>query len=224
MIRLNLKAQQTLCLGVLVGLSFVLSYPVSASKQAYVKPEELKALPEWCSHTPSPVIRGYTGIPPASARARAELQRMKDSGCARALHHYCWGLVRSNRANFDRDSRSRDINLRTALSDVDYVAKNSAPTCSLFPQIHLRSGEWHLRLGDTTAALVRFQKAIAVDPSLQQAYSGLSRVYQLLDRPDEAIATLEDGIKANPKSKLLKKRLDSLRAELASTEASKTPK
>ncbi len=48
------------------------------------------------------------------------------------------------------------------------------------------------------AAIAEFKKAIALDPSLQEGYAGLSEAYELQGNTQAALATWEQAIAANP--------------------------
>src|SRR5687767_2163609 len=81
------------------------------------------------------------------------------------LHHYCWGLMKTNRALLlVRTQRFREYYLRESLEEFDYVINRAPPDFRLLPEIMTKKGENLMRLGRTRAGLDEFERAIALKP------------------------------------------------------------
>jgi Tfp pilus assembly protein PilF len=81
--------------------------------------------------------------------------------------------------------------------------------------MHTKAGEWETLRGHPKEAEERFRKAIGIKPTHIQAYIGLCDLFESLGNNDSAIATLQIGIKANPTSSALKKKLARLQARIS---------
>jgi tetratricopeptide (TPR) repeat protein len=123
-------------------------------------------------------------------------------------HHYCYALVFLSRA------RTKQIpNLGLAISNFDYVDKAWSQSFILRPQMHLYLGEALQMQGDNVGAAQNFMKAIRLKPKHPAGYLALSKQYEKMGAKDQAITTLEDGLKRVPesKSKPLQRKLDKLK-------------
>ena len=126
------------------------------------------------------------------------------------LHHYCSGLDSLNKANVTIDREERTKMLNNALGGFSYMEKPHLSEFILQPEISTQRGRVYLKLDQYGAALQEFHKAIKLNPKYMPAYRELSDFYLDNDDPEEARRILELGLKHNPKSKSLKKRLDKL--------------
>jgi tetratricopeptide (TPR) repeat protein len=89
-------------------------------------------------------------------------------------------------------------------ADPGPARKPLASTCVAYGNFHLRaatdenrSPAERERLLDTSRRA--FQQALTTDPNCLDAYRGLARVYQQLDNHEQAVATYQKAVKANPR-------------------------
>ena len=79
---------------------------------------------------------------------------------------------------------------------------------SLLPLIvHVRLAVEEFQSGKTDSAIKKFNNVIRIRPTYVSAYSDLANAFYNLGRPDEAVATLKDGLTKNPDNLHLMARL-----------------
>ena len=65
-----------------------------------------------------------------------------------AMHHYCWGLMKLNRALYlARSEQARTFYFRDAILEFDYVLERSPENFILRPEILTKKGQCLIRLG-----------------------------------------------------------------------------
>lgn len=111
-----------------------------------------------------------------------------------------------------------------AMSDYGYVFSESKriarhERCSLFPEMYTKIGELEMLRGRPKEAEQSYFKAISLKPTYVPAYVGLSDFYETQGLTDKAIATLQQGIKANPQSSALKKKLQRVEQRTSGSES-----
>jgi tetratricopeptide (TPR) repeat protein len=126
------------------------------------------------------------------------------------IHHYCFGLHKRLLAHSKPDKASRDYWLRSAIQEMTYVEEHAAGKLMLFPEIFTQMGKLHAELGQPAQAAGYLAKAIAVDPAYGPAYSALSDLYVKQGKKDKALEIVNEGLKADPDSPGLLKRLKRL--------------
>lgn len=133
------------------------------------------------------------------------------------LHHYCWGLMKTNRAKYlARDRQARRFYLNDAISEFDYVLRNATPDFILLPEILTRKGENYVLLGQGPRGLLELEKAIELKPDYPPPYGVISDYYVSSGERGKARATLEAGLKQAPQATALRRRLAELDAEKGS--------
>lgn len=144
---------------------------------------------------------------------RAKLYSLAKSGC-NGYQHYCSGLVASSRALlFEGETpETQRGHLLAAISDYGYVLTNSTDGCSLFPDIYTKIGEIQARLGQVKEGEISYKKAIKIQGGYAPAFVGLSDLYENQGDMDKALAVLQLGLKTNPQSSVLKKKLARVQA------------
>ena len=192
---------------------WIILTPLGAHAVEEYTDAEAALLPNWCEFH----RKGSTSDPMVAAKLAA----FKREGCG-GQHHYCWGMATANRVlmpstlgypSLDRAKMTWEF--EAAVGDLDYVIKHSKGTCSLIPDIHTKSGEWMTLVGRYDQAEKRFRKAIGVKNDFAPAYIGLSDLFEIREKPNDALAVLQAGIKANPQSTALKKKLSRLQQRIA---------
>lgn len=130
------------------------------------------------------------------------------------LHHYCWGLMDTNRATIlAQDMYTRRHYFSVAISEFDYVLNNAAEDFFLRPEVLTKKGENLVHLGRGPAAMLAFERAVKIKPDYWPAYAQMSDYYKASGDIKRAKELLEEGLSSAPEAAALKRRL----AELNST-------
>lgn len=126
------------------------------------------------------------------------------------VHHYCFGLA-----------AEAELRLDEAAGEFTYVIKSWPDYSKLKPIalykkariLDLFSDQVSDRWGKQTDAISLYEKAIRLDPTYTAAYAALSENAARRGDFDNAKNYLNQGLKLNPKSDLLKKRLRELQKQ-----------
>lgn len=134
-----------------------------------------------------------------------------------AIHHYCWALINLTRA--ERPSTPPVIRegLREgAISDMDYVLKNTTPDFILLPEIYTKIGDVQLLLKNPSAAHEAYAKAAALKPDYWPAYSQWAEYLESAGNKAQARTVVEDGLAHAPSSRTLRQMYVELGGDPAS--------
>jgi len=126
------------------------------------------------------------------------------------IHHYCSGIYTENKARNTLDRGVRDRLLGDVIHQMFYCSNRCKEHCVLYPELHTR---WAWALGESGQAgeaIKHYQLAIRAKPKYTLAYARLSELYLKLKQPENARKILQQGLKANPKSSMLKRKLEEL--------------
>jgi len=124
------------------------------------------------------------------------------------MHHYCWGLMKTNRALLlVRSQRFRDHYLHSSLEEFDYVINRAPSDFNLLPEIITKKAENLLRLGKRQAGLEELERAIALKPDYWPPYAAMSDHYKDAGDRSKARHWLEAGLSYTPDVNALKRRL-----------------
>jgi tetratricopeptide (TPR) repeat protein len=127
------------------------------------------------------------------------------------LHHYCWGLMKTNRAVLlARDAQTRTFYLGDAINEFDYVIERAPPDFVLLPEILTKKGENLVRLGRGPTGIVQFENAITLKPDYWPPYAQMSDYYKELGDLGKAREALERGLAQAPSTAALTRRLEEL--------------
>ncbi len=125
------------------------------------------------------------------------------------MHHYCQGVFAEYKFKGAIDKVQKDNWLREVTHQMEYVSK-SCPAknkCLLYPELHTRWA-WALnKQGNIAQAIKHYQLAIQEKQDYIPAYTKLSKLYLKSDQAEEARKILELGLKANPNSRAIKRKL-----------------
>lgn len=162
-----------------------------------VSPGEFSQLPEYCPQT-----NAYAGRTVTPDGQRLWLARLGPTYWH--IHHYCWGLLkelRSRRVGIAvQEQRSL---LESAIKECYYVLERAPPEFVLLPEIYLRIGQFHARLGRPVEALEAFERSRSAKADYWPAYLEGARLNDLLRRRDVALALLDAGIAIMPSEQRL---------------------
>lgn len=128
------------------------------------------------------------------------------------LHHYCWGMMKTNRAMLlARDASTRSFYLRDAITEYDYFIEHSPDDFLLLPEILTKRAENWARLGKSNVGVLDLERAISLKPDYWPAYGSLSDHYKAIGDTTKAREVLQEGLAKSPDAAGLQRRL----AELA---------
>jgi len=182
----------------------IAGYP--ATVEAY-DPRELGMLPRYCIYTGE--FRKHI---PAGNDA-AEVQRLTAlmGSTFEAMHHYCWGLMKTNRALLlAKTKQVRMFYLSASISEFDYVIERAAPDFVLLPEILTRKGENLIRLGNVAAGITELQAAIDAKRDYWPPYVALSDYYKQSGDVAKARELLETALSFAPDAKGVQRRIAAL--------------
>ena len=128
------------------------------------------------------------------------------------IHHYCSGLDNINKAHklIGNPEKSRH-RLRVAIKGIDYMLENATANFVLLPELHLKKGQIYAELKQYSNAFTEYNNAIRLKKDYSAAYANMSDLYVKTGNREEAIKTLEKGLKMKPNSKKLARRLEELK-------------
>jgi hypothetical protein len=181
-------------------------YPESV--EAY-DTREIALLPKYCTYTQlfrSKVPGGNNEV---------EIGRWTDvfGSTFQHLHHYCWGMMKTNRAMLlARDRGVKNFYLADALKEFDYVIERAPPDFVLLPEILDRKAVNLVRLERGPLALVEFERAMQIKPDYWPPYAHAADFHKDAGQIGKARQVLEEGLKHSPDAAALTRRLNELSA------------
>jgi len=172
-------------------------------------PREVRLLPPFCPYTQD--FRAH--IPGGGNRDEIDKWKSVLGPTYEHMHHYCWGLMKMNRAVlFIRGEKELKVSyLVDSNKEFDYVIDRAPIDFILLPEIVTKKAENLVRLGRGPAAIVEFSRAIDMKPDYWPPYAHMSDYYRQAGDKAKAREVLEQGLSRAPDSDPLKRRL----AELA---------
>jgi tetratricopeptide (TPR) repeat protein len=179
-----------------------------AQPQTY-ESSQVNMLPVYCKYTQ--VFRER--VPGGNNRAEIERWTTSMGSVFNHMHHYCWGLMASNRAAFlsnNREDRMRNLN--GTLGEFEYVIQRAPPDFPLLPEILTRKGESLIQLDRAGEGMLELQRAIKIKADYAPAYAAMSDYYKETGQLAKARESLEKGLSAAPNAKALMRRLAALDA------------
>lgn len=179
-------------------------YPDSVT--AY-DPREVAMLPPFCLVTQEFRSKAAGG----GNRAEYEKWRSVMGDMIEHMHHYCWGLMKTNRGTLlAREQQARNAYLSDSIGEFDYVIQHAQPDFIMLPEILARKGQNQIRLGKGPTGLLSLEQAIQAKPDYWPPYAYISDYYRDLGERQLARDALQRGLAAIPDSVALKRRLDEL--------------
>jgi tetratricopeptide (TPR) repeat protein len=193
-----------------VGFALALLAPMHVeAQQNYDNPREMYMLPEYCKYTQD----FRTHVPGGNDRAEIERWTTLMGATFNHLHHYCWALMKTNRAAFLSPTRQdRRYNLAASLTDFDYVIQRAPPDFGLLPEILTRKGENLIQLERVGEGTAELKRAIEIKADYWRAYAAMSDYYKEAGQLAKAREWLEKGLSVAPDTKALMRRLTQLDA------------
>lgn len=169
---------------------------------------EIALLPRYCRFTQDFGLRATPGGADPTEAARWE---RAFGPTFKHLHHYCWGLMKTNRAVLlARDRQVRRFYLSDSLGEFDYVLERAEPGFLLLPEILTRKAENLVLLDRGPTAMVALERAVAIKADYWPAYGVMGDYYKDLGDLAKAREVLNRGLEKAPEAEALKRRLREL--------------
>jgi tetratricopeptide (TPR) repeat protein len=129
------------------------------------------------------------------------------------MHHYCVGLIDIQRAfSISGNIKKRNFELKQAISQFQYVLKNTGITFSLRPMVLTKQAYVFFLLNKLNEAFKNYQIAARLKRNYVPAYIGMADCYLKLGDKNGAVNILKIGLKYTPKSKILRKKISTLQS------------
>jgi tetratricopeptide (TPR) repeat protein len=131
------------------------------------------------------------------------------------IHHYCFALNFMNRARgMSSSNKDRKGALGAAITNFDYVLRNTQPDFYLRPEILMNRGIALSMMNRTGEAVGDLLKAIEANPKQARAYTTLADMYDKQKNRSKALEIVTEGLRHNPDTKSLKRRYTELGGKL----------
>ncbi len=193
----------------IVWTALTLGVPGSASAENHqeLEPNLVKMLPSYCKYTQ------YFRDRLPGGNDRAEIERWTQSlgPTFVHMHHYCFGLLNTNRAIYTSKTRQdRAFNLNNSVTEFQYVIEKAPPEFVLLPEMLTKKGENLVRLGKGPQGFPDLQRAIELKPDYWPPYAAISDYFKEVDNPAQAREWLQKGLEATNNAKALVRRMAEL--------------
>ncbi len=170
---------------------------------AQYDPQTIALLPRYCIYTQ--VYRDR--VPEGNNKAEIDRWYSVMGGAFHHMHHYCWGLDRTNAATFSGQTpQSRRSLLTSAIAEFDYVIEQVGPNFVLLPEIFTKKGENLIRVGRGPLAVPILMRAIELKPDYWPASAALSDYYTEIGNSKMAREVLEKALSYSPNARALQER------------------
>lgn len=127
------------------------------------------------------------------------------------LNHECDCVRFVNRAYASMNDKVRfKFNLGEALGGCNYHLAHQPETDPWHPTAYLQIGIIQQLLGNQVESLSSLNKALQLNPKLEQAYSEMANAYLKFNNKDSALKTITEGLRWLPDSNALKRRYQKL--------------
>jgi tetratricopeptide (TPR) repeat protein len=179
---------------------------------------EVALLPHYCIYTK--LFR--LSVPGGDNKAEIDRWRAAMGPAFDWMHHYCWGLMKTNRALLlAKDKQTKTFYLKDAISEFDYFLNRASPSRDfvLLPELFTKKGENLIRLGRGVEGVTELERAIELKRDYWPPYADLSDYYESKGDVPKAREVLKAGLSYAPDAKALTRRL----AELDSAKEKKKP-
>lgn len=170
-------------------------------------PREVALLPNYCKYTK--VFR--TSVPGGNNKAEIERWYAVMGKTFDSMHHYCWALMKTNRALLlAKDRETKTYYLRAAVDDFNYVLHYARRDFVLMPEILTKKGENLIRLGRKVEGVTQLEDAIQIKQDYWPPYAALSDYYESQGDVAKAREMIEKALSFAPDAKALTRRLAEL--------------
>jgi tetratricopeptide (TPR) repeat protein len=130
-----------------------------------------------------------------------------------AMHHYCWGLMKTNRAMLlTRERKYRKFYLEDSIIEFEYVLRYTPEDHVLLPEFLTKKGENLIRLDRPAQGMQDLARAVEAKPDYWPAYVVMSDHYKAIGDLKKAREVLERALSFSPDAKAVTRRLTELDA------------
>jgi tetratricopeptide (TPR) repeat protein len=185
---------------VLCGLVLAPAAPAAAGRLTDFSQAEFLTLPRVC--LAQRFINEELTSPAVPESERAELTRTLGHSFIH-YHHHCWALLYVARAELPGGDK---YNYDRAVDNFDYVLRRADPSFVLLPDVYVQKGNVLERTGAGAAAVDAYRNALRANPTYTPAYLALAAHFVAAGDVAAARAAIAEGLKHDPKSKVLKER------------------
>lgn len=168
---------------------------ISLSAYGSTTPTEMEWLgwPDFCKagYLASDWSRGspFQGrMPPAQV---SQIRRMHDSAVGiPGVHHFCVGMLYTNRAKNMASGSKRNETLRNAVSEIEYSFSRAAPSASMYSLITAYYGTALYRQGKRQEANAMWDKGMQAKPKARESYLAKAEILIAEKKNREALDVL----------------------------------
>ena len=129
----------------------------------------------------------------------------------RHIHHYCWALISKQKYIRAHGKIQREFYFKQFMGDIDYVLTNTVDkTWPFFHVLLIEQASMMKMRGDYPNSLLKIDEALRFQPDYDKAYALKSDVYLAMGDKKKAIAMAQTGLEKDPRSRLLRRRLEQL--------------
>ena len=181
---------------------------------------EVALLPPYCPYT----LEFRSHVPGGDNKTEIERWYAIMGPGFHAMHHYCWGLMKTNRGLLlARTQQSRRFYLTASIGEFDYVIERVQPDFVVLPEILTKKGQNLIRLGKNGPGIEQLDRAIELKADYWPPYAALSDYYKSNGDLAKARELLEKALAIAPDAKPLAARLAELDSVKPTKNASKKP-
>jgi tetratricopeptide (TPR) repeat protein len=201
-----ISALLTATLSATCGKVFANDIPGYPDEVALGDPRELALVPQYCRHTQ--ILRERV-----AGDHRMEIERWTATmgPIFEAMHHYCFALMKTNRAMLlARSQQLKTFYLMSSITEIDYVLERAPPDFILLPEILTKKGENLIRLGKDELGIIEIEHAIELKQDYWPPYAALSDYYKKKGDTAKAREWLQKALDFAPDAKALQLRLTEL--------------
>lgn len=127
------------------------------------------------------------------------------------VNHECDCVRFVNRAYANSDKTTKTYNANRAIDGCNYHLKHINTNNNYWtPNAYMQIGLAQQIKKQTTNALLSFNKALLLNPKLQQAYIETSRIFLQLNNKEKALDTVSEGLRWLPDSRTLQRQYQKL--------------
>lgn len=123
------------------------------------------------------------------------------------LHHYCWALISKQRYFRAQGAQKRKFYFDLFMGDIGYVMSKSRSDWPYFNVLLDEQSSMLLLRGEHAQSLAKAEEALRRKPGDEIAYTLLFDNYMALGNKKKAIESAQEGLKDNPASHRLRRRL-----------------
>jgi tetratricopeptide (TPR) repeat protein len=160
-------------------------------------PEEYQSWPQYCRVQYSFINRGENAY--GNYYSDADIEPWKRSIGETSftyLHHYCKAALILRRLEVARQPQERRFLTGVAVNDGEFSYIRTEKTSIVFPPVAVVMAQARLANGEVDVALDILRDAIAAQPERAEAYAALAQYYRKQKDLAQAVAVMDEGVKA----------------------------